>query len=66
MFDSIEPEQFERECALIRLGNVGDNGDSMTIFEGNHVGVYGGIPGELVEVDIFRYRRRKKSYTTTI
>ena len=64
MFDSIEPEQFERDCALIRLGNVGDNGDIMTIFEGNHVGVYGGIPGELVEVDVFRYRRRKKHFVS--
>ena len=62
MFVSMEPEQFQRDCALIRLGDVGHNGDTMAVFEGKSIGVYGGIPGELVEVDIFRYRRRKKDF----
>ena len=58
MFVSMEPEQFQRDCALIRLGDVGHNGATMAVFEGKSIGVYGGIPGELGEVDIFRYRRR--------
>jgi len=66
MFDAIEPNQFERECAVLRLGNIGHNGDNMTILEGDPIGVFGGISGELVEADIYRYRRRKKQVVAGI
>ena len=62
MFDNLNSKKFERECAILRLGDIGLNGDSVAVFEDDLIGVFGGIPGELVEADIYRYKRKKKHF----
>ena len=43
---------------------MGEIGDCLANFDGETIGVFGGIPGELVKARIYRYRRRKRSMVT--
>jgi 23S rRNA (uracil1939-C5)-methyltransferase len=52
-----QPEEFAR---LTLLDEIGPLGDCLADFEGQHINVFGGIPGEEVVAQIVRYRRRRK------
>lgn len=60
MTDPLRTTDNEKEYETLRLGPVGDFGDTLAEFEGGSIGVFGGIPGELARVRIYRYRRRKR------
>lgn len=47
--------------AELELAGMGELGDTLAEFEGQSIGVFGGIDGERVVARIYRYRRRKKS-----
>ena len=50
----------QAESARLTLGEMGPVGDTLATFEGREIHVFGGIPGEEVEAEIVRYRRRRR------
>ena len=50
----------ETETATLRLGDLGELGDTVAHLNGETVNVFGGIPGEEVVARIVRYRRRRR------
>ena len=54
------------EFAELRLGELGELGDTIAEFEGRPINVAGGIPGERAVVRIYRYRRRRKDMISGI
>ena len=50
----------EPEISRLHLMHMAINGDVMAEFEGGTINVFGGIPEEIVDAEIYRYRRRKK------
>ena len=61
-----EPPDQEQEYARLTLGAMGPLGDTYAGFEGETINVFGGIPGEVVEVRVVRYRRRRQDYVSGI
>ena len=62
--DPLRNEEDIKEYVDLRLGPMGEIGDCLANFDGETIGVFGGIPGELVKARIYRYRRRKRSMVT--
>ena len=54
------------ELSRLTLNQMGHQGDTLSVLDGVEVNVFGGIPGEEVIAKIFRYKRRKKSFTSGI
>jgi len=50
----------DQESATLTLGDMDPFGDTVAQLDGEAINVFGGIPGEHVVCDIFRYRRRGK------
>ena len=62
--DPLRNEEDIKEYVDLRLGPMGEIGDCVASLDGETIGVFGGIPGELVKARIYRYRRRKMSMVT--
>lgn len=58
-----QPDEF---VCLTLLEEIGPLGDCLAEFEGQHINVFGGIPGEVVDARIFRYRGRRKHLVSGI
>ena len=56
----------EQEIAQLELTSWGSLGDTLAAFEDGTINVFGGIPGEQVEVRILRYRRRRQDHVSGI
>ena len=54
------------ELSRLTLNQMGNQGDTLSVLNDIEVNVFGGIPGEEVIAKIFRYKRRKKSFTSGI
>ena len=66
MTDPLRTTDKDKEYQTLRLGFVGELGDTLAEFEGGRIGVFGGIPGELARVRIYRYRRRKQEMVSGV
>ena len=62
----VDSDAGEQESTRLTLGAMGPLGDTYAGFEGDTINVFGGIPGEEVEVRIIRYKRRRKEYVSAI
>lgn len=60
MDDDATQDYAEPEIARLNLTHMSVSGDSVGEFDGHAINVFGGIPGEVVDAEIYRYRRRKK------
>ena len=56
----------EQEVTQLELTSWGSLGDTLAAFEDDTINVFGGIPGEQVEVRILRYRRRRQDHVSGI
>ena len=56
----------EPELATLTLDEMGPLGDTLALYEGERINVFGGIPGEDVVAEIVRYRRRRKKLVSAI
>lgn len=56
----------QQELAQLELTGWASLGDTEAPFEDGTINVFGGIPGELVEVRILRYRRRRQDHVSGI
>ncbi len=56
----------EQEVTQLELTSWGSLGDTLAAFEDGTINVFGGIPGEQVEVRILRYRRRRQDHVSGI
>ena len=56
----------EPEMARLYLMRMAVTGDVEGEFEGRAINVFGGIPGEIVDAKIYRYRRRKRSVVSAM
>ena len=54
------------EIAQLHLHAWGDLGDTLAHFEDGVINVFGGIPGELVQARVIRYRRRRRRHVSAI
>ena len=54
------------EFAELKLGALGELGDTTAEFEGRSINVAGGMPGERVIARVYRYRRRRKDVVSGI
>ena len=54
------------ETAELLLEDIGELGDTLAVFEGKYINVFGGIPGEKVLCRIVRYRRRRRAIVSAI
>ena len=54
------------EVVQLELHSWGELGDTLAEFEGSDINVFGGIPGERVEAQIVRYRRRRRQHISAI
>ena len=62
-----EGEPRPRELArLTLLPDVNPDGDCVADFEDGRINVFGGIPGEVVDAEIVRYRRRRRQMVSAI
>lgn len=61
MYDTLRQNDNEKEYAILRLGAITHLGDCQAQLGSELFSVFGGIPGELVKVRMFRYRRNKKN-----
>ena len=66
LLDPLRNEEDVKEYVDLRLGPMGEIGDCVANLDGETIGVFGGIPGELVKARIYRYRRRKRSVVVGI
>ena len=57
MDDDDTQDYAEPEIARLHLMHLAINGDVVGEFEGSAINVFGGIPGEIVDAKIYRYRR---------
>ena len=55
-----------QECVTLTLEGMGHLGDTYARYGDDEINVFGGIPGEEVVAQIFRYRRRRKRYVSGI
>ena len=56
----------EQEYARLELEGMGPLGDTYANYDGDVVNVLGGIPGEEVVAEIFRYKRRRKQHVSAV
>jgi 23S rRNA (uracil1939-C5)-methyltransferase len=54
------------ELARLKLDRIGQYGDCVAEFEGGEISVFGGIPGEIVDARILRFRRRRTDHIAAI
>ena len=64
--DPLRLDDAEVEFSTLRIDRLGALGDGIANFEGTEIGVFGGLPGELVKARIYRYKRRKKNIVSGI
>ena len=60
MTDPLREQDIEKEYARLRLTEVGPLGDMTAEYQGINIPVFGGIDGELVDVRIYRFKRRRR------
>ena len=60
MTDPLREQDIEIEYARLRLTEVGPLGDMTAEYQGMDIPVFGGIDGELVDVRIYRFKRRRR------
>ena len=60
----IHSTSHQPELAQLVLEGMGTLGDTIAHLDGEPVNVFGGIPGEEVMAEIFRYRRRRKHFVS--
>ena len=55
-------KKYTKKLIKIHLENIGPDGDTTSIYNGENVNIFGGIPGETViaEIDIQKQTKRKK------
>lgn len=61
-----ESTEGKEEYARLTLESVGLDGDTCAQYEGETIGVFGGIPGEEVVARIHRYKRRRRRQVSAI
>lgn len=63
---SKESRQLDPEHTQLTLEKMGTLGDTIAHLDGEEINVFGGIPGEKVTAEIFRYKKKRKRKVSAI
>jgi len=59
-------DDYEPELVRLSLERMGQLGDTLAVYNGETVNVFGGIPGEKVVATVYQFRRRRRRYVSAI